>query len=187
MVQQLKNKLYLILIKRIYKFVVHTNKGGCSAPLSRLFYFKVIGPLNGQVFTFGDDVSSAFGSMQYLTTFFMHKSKESIMLHSKSSRRRISSRIPLDDKFAILSLAIETAIAKITELEGSESINVKGIRIAFNEFSKQFKYFTDMYGLYPDNEVKIKQAARKLNYSYNHLLNGVIESVNIIPRTGCVS
>lgn len=103
------------------------------------------------------------------------------MLHSKSARAK------LEKKFAILSVAVTAAVSKIVEVEGSQSLNAKGIKIAFDEFTAELNQFVDKHSLFPGNEEKIQIASRKLNYQFNHLLNGVIDSVNIIPRQESVN
>jgi len=181
MIQPLKNKLYLIFIFLLSKFEAFKFTGGQPAPLSGCFSLKQSKINNGKDSHFREECGVSSKREQIFALFLCSNLLESKMVHTQSSRRRISSRIPLDDKFSILSLAIETAVAKISQIEGSESINAKGIRIAFKEFTKHYKSFTEKHGLFPGNEIKLQQAASKCRAPYNHILNGVLESVNIVP------
>ena len=104
-----------------------------------------------------------------------------------SRRKKVSSYIILDKKFSVLTLAVETAIAKISKFEGPESETARAIQIVFTDFSKEFEKFTMRSALYPGNEQKIQEASRKLNHNYNAILNGVIDAINIIPGSECVS
>lgn len=169
------NILFLILSFSIFE--ASEFLGGISAPFGGCFLLKQSKINNGQVSRFRERRGVPKELRQYLALFIIClNSLELNMLHSKSARAKLES------KLAILSVAVTAAISKIVEVEGIQSLNAKGIKIAFDEFTTELNQFVEKHSLFPDNEEKIHLASRKLNYQFNHLLNGVIESVNILPR-----
>ena len=188
MKQLLKNKLYLIFILLLSKFGASEPSSGISAPLSGCFSLKQSKYNNGQVSHFREEWGVPIGLRQYLTLFVKRLNTIGVLMNNLifSRRKKVSSYLILDKKFSVLTLAVETAIAKISKLEGPESETARAIQIVFSDFGKEFEKFTLRSALYPENEQKIQEAARKLNHNYNGLLNSVINAINIIPTSECV-
>lgn len=176
MKQPLINKLYLIFINWICKFPVHKIQGGLSATLLRLFSFKDDNQIDRSSAVLGDETECLLGARATLGPFLCTKFKEYKMLYSKSARAK------LGEKLSVLSVAVTGAVSKIKEVEGLQSLNAKGIQIAFDEFQTELNQFIENHSLYPANEEKIRTASRKLNYQFNWMLNGIIENINILPR-----
>lgn len=167
----------LFFIMSLSIFATYEIHGGKSpAPLVRLFYFKSDQLNNCQDAAFREGAGVSVILIHILALFVCINFTEFNMLHSKSSRAK------LERKLSILSVAVTTAVSKIKEVEGLQSLNATGVQIAFDEFTTELNQFIENHSLYPANEEKIRSASRKLNYQFNWMLNGVIENINILPK-----
>lgn len=176
MIQPLINNYCLIFVGWFIKFEPSDLRGDKSASLMRLFSFKE-NTNKRQVSAFSNEVGVSTKLRQRLAYFICLNFVEVLMLYSKSARAK------LNKKLSVLSVAVTAAVSKIKEFEGSQSLNAAGIQYAFDEFTAELNQFVENHSLYPANEEKIRLASRKLNYQFNWMLNGVIESINIIPRS----
>lgn len=160
-------------------FALSINQSGNSpAPSMRLFYFKAIKLVNGQVSTFGDGVGSPLVSRQYLTLCFMSKTKEAQMPKFKTPSNELL------DKLSILEIAVELSMAKLQTQSTKDSLIIRGIENAYNDFKRDLIKYISATEIWPTNHSKLKRAQKEVGYEYNIMLNEVINSVNIIPKKG---
>ena len=88
------------------------------------------------------------------------------------------------DKLSVLEIAVETSIAKLQTQSPKDSLIIKGIENAYNDFKKELTNYIDQTEIWPGNDSKLKTALKSLGYDYNTLLNNILSSVNIIPKKG---
>ena len=169
----------LIFTLTLFMFALSINQSGHNpAPSMRLFYFKAIKLVNGQVSTFGDGVGSPLVSRQYLTLCCMSKTKEAQMPKSKTPSNELL------DKLSILEIAVEVSMAKLQTQLPNNSLIIHGIENAYNDFKKELTKYISATEIWPTNHSKLKTAQRQIGLEYNIMLNEVISCVNIVPKKG---
>lgn len=148
---------------------------GKPAPLLRLFSFKENKIINGKDSRFREERGVSYERRQIFATFYMSK-----FIRGNMSRFKTPSN-ELLDKLSILEVAIEASIAKIQTQQGPNSLIVKGIDNAYNDFKKDLIKYISTTEIWPVNHSKLKTAQKQIGYDYNTMLNSVLSSVNIIP------
>lgn len=134
--------------------------------------------LTGKDSTFREGVGVSCEREQIFALFLCSNHKEAIMPKFKTPSNELL------DKLSILEIAVETSIAKLQTQSPKDSLIIRGIENAYNDFKKDLIKYISTTEIWPVNHSKLKTAQKQIGYDYNTMLNSVLSSVNIIPAKG---
>lgn len=167
----------LIFTFTLFMFTAFKFKSGEARSVNADFLFHRR-QLTGKDSTFREGVGVSFEREQIFALFLCSNQKEAIMPKFKTPSNELL------DKLSILEIAVETSIAKLQTQHTKDSLIIRGIENAYDDFKKHLIKYISTTEIWPGNYSKLKKAQKRIGYDYNTMLNSVLSSVNIIPAKG---